>query len=703
MARGRIEPPNLDDRSWQDIVDECKALIPRYAPEWTDHNTSDLGITLVELFAWLVEGMIYRLNRVPDKNFIEFLNLLGITRDPATPASVFLTYSAAAAATVPVGSQAATIQSSDEPPVIFETTAALEVLPTNLTTALYSRKVLLDKYLNISRRVIAAPLEGFSVLVPGTPGNNDATLFIGFDQPVAAPIRLLVRVSSAPTPGPVQLQLRYSRGTAAPGTWPILGGVSDGTSALSSNGAITFTVPLDWASQVPATHWPLFVPDSLADVVSAPQYWIALRLINPSTPDVQVPVESILFNSVESTNAITVPSPGEVLGASTGAPFQRFALRNTPVYKRPAAKDPYDHLILQVRPPLVGGGFGPWVTWRRVEYFTAGAAEEYRLDPVTGTVSFGNHDAATPAGQGSVPPAGSEIRAQTYRYAAGGSRGNVGSGTVMVMRTPPPPGIIGVKNIPGARGGSDEESIEETKRRAPEVLRNRNRAITADDYEYLAREATTDVRKVRCLAPRLWTLYDPAGSPVGDPWTFGQLNRDTGNVNVVIVPDAPLTDRTPPAPVELIREVSDYLMDRRVVTANLHVAGPRYLPIRATVAINVWRKAADSGLVPDPAVSNAYRDQIVARIMRFFHPVKGGADGKGWEVGQDATISELFEFIRPDSEIGFISALSIQGMTPLYTPTTRPFPLGTPGVWVQLADYEIVCSDATHVVTVTKV
>ena len=56
MARGRIEPPNLDDRTWQEIVDQAKALIPRYAPEWTDQGPSDLGITLVELFALVSNG-----------------------------------------------------------------------------------------------------------------------------------------------------------------------------------------------------------------------------------------------------------------------------------------------------------------------------------------------------------------------------------------------------------------------------------------------------------------------------------------------------------------------------------------------------------------------------------------------------------------------------------------------------------------------
>src|SRR4029079_9049214 len=98
MARGVLDSLNLDDRSWQEIVDQARALIPTYAPGWTDHNPSDLGVTLIELFAWLVEGMIYRLNRVPDKSLLEFLTLIGITRDPATPASTYIIYQLAPSA-----------------------------------------------------------------------------------------------------------------------------------------------------------------------------------------------------------------------------------------------------------------------------------------------------------------------------------------------------------------------------------------------------------------------------------------------------------------------------------------------------------------------------------------------------------------------------------------------------------------------------
>src|SRR5258705_3457415 len=82
--------PNLDDRSWKQIVDEAVRLIPRYCPEWTHHNTSDPGVTLLELYAWMTEMVIYRLNNVPEKNFLTFLDLIGVRLQPPQPAPAVL-------------------------------------------------------------------------------------------------------------------------------------------------------------------------------------------------------------------------------------------------------------------------------------------------------------------------------------------------------------------------------------------------------------------------------------------------------------------------------------------------------------------------------------------------------------------------------------------------------------------------------------
>ena len=78
-----LEVPNLDDRRWADLVDDARALIPRVAPRWTDHNVHDPGITFIELFAWLAEMQIYQLNRVGERHREVFGRLAGVRRRPA--------------------------------------------------------------------------------------------------------------------------------------------------------------------------------------------------------------------------------------------------------------------------------------------------------------------------------------------------------------------------------------------------------------------------------------------------------------------------------------------------------------------------------------------------------------------------------------------------------------------------------------------
>jgi predicted phage baseplate assembly protein len=119
-----IPPPKLDDRNFHDIVEEAISMIPRYSPEWTNHNPSDPGITLIELAAWMTDLLIYRLNQVPDKNYIAFLNLLGIKLRAPRSAKALTRFSLVEGATkqrVPLGTQVATPQATEEHVVTFET------------------------------------------------------------------------------------------------------------------------------------------------------------------------------------------------------------------------------------------------------------------------------------------------------------------------------------------------------------------------------------------------------------------------------------------------------------------------------------------------------------------------------------------------------------------------------------------------------
>src|ERR1041384_6828400 len=82
--------PNLDDRKWADLVDEGRALLPVYGPEWTDHNASDPGITLIELLAWIAEMDIYELNQISDRERLKFLKLVGVVPKSPRAAHVVL-------------------------------------------------------------------------------------------------------------------------------------------------------------------------------------------------------------------------------------------------------------------------------------------------------------------------------------------------------------------------------------------------------------------------------------------------------------------------------------------------------------------------------------------------------------------------------------------------------------------------------------
>ena len=81
-----ITLPIIDDRRYQDLVDESLARIPVHNPEWTNYNQSDPGVTLIEVFAFLTENLLYRANLIPDRNRLKFLTMLGVPLQPASSA-----------------------------------------------------------------------------------------------------------------------------------------------------------------------------------------------------------------------------------------------------------------------------------------------------------------------------------------------------------------------------------------------------------------------------------------------------------------------------------------------------------------------------------------------------------------------------------------------------------------------------------------
>ena len=705
--RGRILPPDLDDRTWQDLVDQMRALIPQYAPGWTDHNPSDLGITLLELFAWLAEGVVYRLNQVPDKSYIAFLNLLGITRDPPTPARTFLTFvSGAGPVDVAAGSQASTVAREGQPPIVFETDADVHVLPQQLDTV-----VQLGPFAGAGPAPCAdvtAPLVGppAAAALFSLPAGQTAQFCLGFDTAPTEALRLGARLVRPVPPG-VTVTWTYSTGSTEPLGWkevpPQAAGPNapptlvDGTAGLTRNGMVVVTPPPDWVAQraVPAPNAPastawttVTVPAGATAPRSDPRFWLAVKLVNTGPDAIDVGVERLLFNAAPASTALTLRTP-EILGTGTGEPFQTFQLSKRPLYRRPDLRAPFGDLVVEV-----GSGVPPtWQAWTRVDDLTTGPGNAYLANPVTGEITFGDHDPQSLKGHGSVPAAGSLVRAR-YRYVAQGAAANVAAGQVVVLGTAPSggglPGLTSVSNLAAAGEGTDEEPVEDTLRRAPEQLKIRDRAITAEDYEFLAREASNEVVITRCLTPKL--------SSDGTPWSYATIIRAPGTVNVVVVPDqGPGLSRPAPTP-ELLADVLTNLDQRREVGAHVQVTGPRYCPIIVSTEIVVWRDEFQ-----DPV-----RSQTLDRITAFLHPTRGGPGGAGWQVGQPVFSSDLFQAIMPAADLGYISSLQIKPGVPPYVgnadPTVaRPFWQPNFAASVRLTDYELACAADRGAHTVTAI
>ena len=181
-----LPAPILDDRHFQDIVDEAKKRIPHYCQEWTDHNVSDPGVTFIELFAWMTDMLLYRLNQVPERHFIKFMDMMGVTLNGPVSAQVPVTFWLSApqpqVTTIPSGTEVASTQTETETPIVFTTDHSFQIRPPSITIILSqvaTDRMGVKQFSEHNQRLLeigAASLEVFSHV----PQVDDA-LYIGFE------------------------------------------------------------------------------------------------------------------------------------------------------------------------------------------------------------------------------------------------------------------------------------------------------------------------------------------------------------------------------------------------------------------------------------------------------------------------------------------------------------------------------------------
>jgi len=605
-----LQAPNLDNLTFADIVSQAKTLIPRYAPEWTNFNESDPGITLVELFAWMTEILIYRLNQTPDANYIKFLQLIGIELQAAQPARAEVSFALArpdiASVIVPQGTQIAASGGSGAP-VVFETDQALVAIGATLDAVQtfdgVSFTTQTGKNANAGQWFYpfgqkaqpgSALLLGFASAIPFPSDQINLSVTL-YQNPLVRP----VLESGALIPPPASLVWEYWDGLS----WDAIDLDSDGTRALTQNGHVLFPGPGANVKMAPIGN------------VTAPQYWIRAR-VQSSAYEMAPQVAAIRTNTVAATQAITFND--EVLGGSDGTPGQQFSLTNTPVMvldtpvkvtNSDGTKATITSLRLEVDE---GTGF---MVWQQVDDFFASKRTDavYTLDVNTGVVAFGDGEYGRIPVANVANPSGN-IVARQYR-AGGGSQGNVGAQTITQMQTSVP-SVNTVTNYDAATGGTDEETVANAKLRAAMALQSRNRAVTSDDFVYLATQAPgANVARAFALP-----LYHPN-------FPGGQI---PGVVTVIVVPNSLAPNPTPNQTT--LQAVCTYLDQHRLLTSEVYVMGPAYRKIRVSAQIIV---ASGSDLA-------TVKNNVEEALTTFFDPLKGGSDGTGWDFGGEIYYSDVY-------------------------------------------------------------
>ena len=597
-----LAAPNLDDRRFQDLVDDAKRLVQQRCPEWTDHNVSDPGVTLIEAVAAMVDQLLYRLNRVPERHYLRFLDLIGLRPFPATAAGADVTFWLSApqpeTVTVPAGTEVATPRTEVEDAVVFATVDPLAIVSCELRHVASARPgqepVPQDEALTET---------GGLMCFGATPAVGD-TLLVGLSRPVPR-CALTVRVECE-SEG-VGVDPRYP-----PLAWEAWDGSGwaaceldhDDTGGLNRSG--------DLVVHVPAGH--------VASVTSGRRAgWVRCRVLDTgpgqhafrASPRLRRMSCFVVGGTTGAVHAEVVR--GEVVGTSEGVPGQRFALQRRPVVPGDAPA------VLEVSAGTA------WQEWTAVETFAGRRGEDpvFVLDPAAGEVLL------APAVRekdgrlqyyGRVPPKGTALRLREYRV-GGGRRGNVAGGALHVIKSSVPYVDRAVNRRP-ASGGVDAEGIENAKARGPLLLRTRDRAVTAEDYEELAREAAPRVARVRCVPARdggeagtVRVLVVPAvGTDSSGRLRFEQLQPDD----------------------ETLAKIATELDRRRVVGARLTVEPPFYRGLTVVARLTA-RPAADR---------ERLRQDALDALYRYFHPTVGGPDGDGWPFGRPVQAGDVFAVLQ---------------------------------------------------------
>lgn len=644
----------LDDRNFDDLVNELVARIPAHAPEWTNPQEGDPGRTLIDLFAWLCDTILYRVNLLPERQRLEFLRLLNIPMRPARAATGLVTLEISnKTITKPVYVAPYT---GVQGPVDFETIDEITVLPVSgkvfakrrpteeeenvftpikedleniyditrsepyITTSLFHELQTDPNGFDFARDTIDQVIwiallaaEDNANLITQVKKEFDPDEYgarvinIGIEPRLTIPEFAENVHQSINMKELWQWEMPSSREDvdATPYTVPYLPLEikKDTTNGFIKRGIVQLALPSSEQIALPpnsvdddiyagtGNHPPRIDDEKIAKRLVS---WIRLQ---PKQQSESMALSWLGINVAKIDQRKTIQNV--VVSTSNGAPDQTIQL--------PAASIEESSFKLQVEESGAGYKY-----WQAMPLHTASKNDTaFELDGEAGIVKFGD------GLRGIIPEQGSRIRVELMRY-GGGKQGNIDPGNLTGIAHP----NIAVIQAIATQGGVDAENLDEAIKRIPGELKHSHRAVTAEDYKQIA----TLTPGVQLGRVEVLPKFKPQQ----------KLFDMIGVMSVMVLPIA--ADHRPPNPRpdrNILSRVHAYLEDRRPIGVELYVIGAEYVPVGLGVSITIKDGFAKNQVLQN--VQKALRDFL-------WSLVPGGHLQTGWSLG-DSIINQELEVV----------------------------------------------------------
>jgi len=519
------------------------------------------------------------------------------------------------------------------------------------------------------------PLRPFAALTDATLAGGAAAafaasgaLYLGFDHPfgdvyISLYIKLRDVFPSVDQPAEQGHPLIAWEYLGAGPAWKPLD-VQDDTADLTGSGTVSFLGPGDFVAAA------LFGAPAVSGAPAL--YWLRARLASGSY-DYPPAVQGIFPNTVMADNQATFAGD-VVVGSGSGEANQRVTLLKAPVLSgelwvrepEPPPQAELDALVtelradaggidagtpvhtaddvLQIRTPPAAAGTNVtsptptrevWVRWRRVPNFLASGprSRHFALDPLSGVLLLGDGKQ-----QGLLPPVAKDnLVLRNYRTGGGEIAARVATPLAIKELKSSLPYVEKVFNVEGATGGSNAWDLPEIFQFGPQLLKNKGRAVSAEDFEWMVLQRFSQVARAKCLSTR-------APGPTG-------LVMKPGAVTVVVVPRG--DEPAPRPPSALLRQIADFLTAQCLgsIVADVYALGPGF----TTVTVRAQLHARE------PRESSEVERRASKALEQFFHPLTGGEDGGGWPFGRDVQLSEVFAVLQRVDGVDYVVSAEFVG------------------------------------------